>query len=138
VNVWTVEFIAPTAPWSVNARMHHMSEHRIARQWRETAARSARFQLGFGVTLPACEVHVAIPFPRAGRRDPHNYVGTVVKRIVDGLGPELVRRTGVSPGAGLWPDDTPEWVTVIEPSLAVRPDRLVVVTLTERHLVTNE
>ncbi len=138
MNVWTVTFTAPTAPWSVNARMHHMSEHRIARQWREAAARAARFQLGPGVTLPPCEVHVAIPFPKPGRRDPHNYVGTVVKRIVDGLGPELVRRTGVSPGAGLWPDDTPEYVTVLEPSLVVRVDKLVTVTIAERHPVTTE
>lgn len=55
-----------------------------------------------------CVVVVDLGFHYARRRDPHNYVGTVVKSMIDGL---------VS--AGLWPDDNPEWVSVGEPVLTV-------------------
>lgn len=55
-----------------------------------------------------CEVAVTIPFATNRRRDPANYVGTVVKAIVD----QLVEQ-------GVWPDDSPEWVTVAEPTLVV-------------------
>jgi hypothetical protein len=51
-------------------------------------------------------IEVSLCFSRAGRRDAHNYTGTVVKTIVD----ELVR-------CGLVPDDTPEWVTVKDPRI---------------------
>lgn len=53
-------------------------------------------------------VRVTIPFAKNRRRDPSNYVGTVVKAIVDGL-----------VAAGAWPDDDPTWVTVIEPTINV-------------------
>jgi len=53
---------------------------------------------------------VEIPFPQRRIRDPHNYCGTVVKAVIDGL---------VMGGA--WPDDTPEYVGHLEPSLYVTP-----------------
>lgn len=49
-----------------------------------------------------------------------HYFATV-KPIVDGL-----------VDAGLWPDDTPEWVTTTEPRLVVRRDGLVRVVLVPR------
>jgi hypothetical protein len=64
-------------------------------------------------------IEVSIPFLRAGRRDSHNYVSTVVKTIVDALITE-----------GMAPDDTPEYVQVIEPHLVVRKTLDVVVLLT--------
>ena len=66
-------------------------------------------------------VEVFIPFTTNRRRDPHNYVGTVVKWIIDGL-----------VYAGAWPDDTPEWVTVLEPVLVKYPDLLVKVEIKPR------
>lgn len=54
-------------------------------------------------------VWVHLPFTTARRRDPHNFV-PCVKAIVDGL-----------VDAGVWPDDTPEWVRVMEPELVVGP-----------------
>jgi crossover junction endodeoxyribonuclease RusA len=56
----------------------------------------------------AITVQVSIPFRTNRRRDAHNYTGTIVKAVVDGL----VK-------AGLVPDDTPEWVTVLDPVLTV-------------------
>jgi Holliday junction resolvase RusA-like endonuclease len=51
-------------------------------------------------------VRVHIPFTQNRRRDPHNYCGTVVKAIIDGL----VK-------AGAWEDDTPEYVEHLSPVL---------------------
>lgn len=51
-------------------------------------------------------VQVWIPFKDNRRRDPHNYCGTVVKAIIDGL-----------VMAGVWPDDTPDYVGHREPIL---------------------
>jgi hypothetical protein len=76
--------------------------------WKEAAWATA---LAAGVReLGRSEVTVILPFRTAHRRDPHNYVGTVVKSIVDGL-----------VTAGVWPDDNPEYVTVAEPVCYVAP-----------------
>ena len=47
-----------------------------------------------------------------------NYVGTVVKAIVDGM-----------VDAGCWPDDTAEWVEIRQPVLVVGGDGLVTVRI---------
>lgn len=54
------------------------------------------------------KVQVTIPFGVERRRDPHNYVGTVVKSVVDGL---VIARW--------FPDDTAAYVTVLDPLLVV-------------------
>jgi hypothetical protein len=51
-------------------------------------------------------VRVHIPFTLNRRRDPHNYCGTVVKAIIDGL---VI--------AGAWKDDTPKYVEHLSPVL---------------------
>lgn len=76
----------------------------------------------------AIRVHVTIPFTEARRRDPHNYTGTVVKAIVDGL-----------VLAKIVPDDTAEWVEVMDPTLVVgttTSPAFVRVTVTERNPAT--
>lgn len=76
--------------------------------WKEAAWATA---LAAGVKeLGRSEVIVTLPFRTNHRRDPHNYVGTVVKSIVDGL-----------VAAKVWPDDNPEFVTVAEPVCVVIP-----------------
>lgn len=126
---YTLAFQAPTPPVSINATKgrHWAASHRALAPWRDLAlvhARNARI----GRRVPAwwgqvpVTVQVDLPFAKAARRDPHNYVGTNVKAVVDGL---------VS--AGMVPDDTPEWVTVLEPTLTVTPPpRHAVVTITRR------
>lgn len=64
---------------------------------------------------------MVLPFRTAGRRDAHNYTGTVVKAVVDGL----VR-------AGIVPDDTPEWVTVLDSEFSIQRDRAEPLTATVR------
>jgi hypothetical protein len=71
--------------------------------------------------IPPSIVRVTIPFTQHRRRDPHNYVGTVVKWIIDGL-----------VYAGAWPDDTPEWVEVLEPVLVKDPELMVKVEIEPR------
>lgn len=51
-------------------------------------------------------VQVTIPLARKPTGDPHNYCGTVLKAVIDGL---------VLGGA--WPDDGPEYVGHTEPIL---------------------
>lgn len=120
----TLTFGVPSVPLSANEAtgMHWAAKARRLTPWREAAFRAANRE---GVSgLPSSFVRVTIPFHVKRRRDPHNYTGTVVKAIVDGL---------VS--ACVWPDDTPEWVTVVDPILSVvdKTDKLVRVELWPVH-----
>lgn len=92
--------------------MHWAARRRALEPWREGvmyAWRAMRSKPGVKeiVGIP-CNIQVHLPFPDNRRRDPSNYVGTVVKAIVD----QLVQE-------GLWPDDDPEYVTVMEPVVII-------------------
>lgn len=108
-------FPAPTRPWSTNQRVHWTHRATNTKAWRLAAAIGAR---RVGPLEGRWQVQVTIPFDRGGRRDPMNYVGTVVKAAVDGM-----------VDAGLWPDDTPDYVQVVEPRLVVDKAGDVAVTL---------
>jgi hypothetical protein len=54
-------------------------------------------------------LHIDVPDRR--RRDPANLT-PVTKAVVDGL-----------VDAGVWPDDTPDWITTIEPRLTPTDQR---------------
>lgn len=120
-------FPAPTQPLSINkARGRHWAASKrlldpwnhmalvamrqgLARAW-VTEQRGGRWH--DGVRTPV-SIQVELPFrTAAARRDPHNYTGTNVKAVVDGL----VR-------GGLVPDDGPEWVTVVDPALIIQRDK---------------
>lgn len=103
-----ISFHPPCRPWSVNERRHWASESRDRKLWKAiTRLRAEDYLLRHAIPgLPPSNVKVFIPFYGAGRRDPHNYTGTVVKAIIDGL-----------VAAGCWTDDTAEFVTVIDPVL---------------------
>jgi hypothetical protein len=81
-------------------------------------------------------VQVYLPFDRtekqwaADRRDPHNYVGTMCKVIVDVLTDDTRGKKIIEPR--LWPDDTPEWVTVLEPILVRGTEAKVEIRFGER------
>jgi crossover junction endodeoxyribonuclease RusA len=101
-------FYPPYEPWSLNQeRTKHWS-------WRAKRTRAYRFAAMAGARnlriepQPPSRVLVQLAFAKASsRRDPSNYL-PAVKAIVDGL-----------VDAGLWPDDTAEFVSVEEPVLAV-------------------
>lgn len=121
-------FTAPTTPLSVNKgnQTHWAARRRLLEPWKDAAWATARNALIRGL-LPwptnsrAITVQVILPFRSRQRRDAHNYTGTNVKAVVDGL----VR-------AGIVPDDTPEWVTVLDPELVVIRDRSEPLTATIR------
>lgn len=89
--------------------MHWAQRRRLLVPWREWTAYTWRAQrTKSDVVGVPCEVTVEIAFSRRGRRDPHNYTGTVCKAVID----QLVHE-------GVWPDDTSEWVHVNDPILVV-------------------
>ena len=89
--------------WQRNMRLHRAWAEGTAWEWKGLPSSVRKTWKGVPAT-----VHVTLTFREKRRRDPHNFVGTVVKAIVDGL----VR-------AGVWPDDNPQWVTVIEPEIRI-------------------
>ena len=101
--------------WRKNMRLHEEWARGVGWEWK----RLPQDVRGRWRAVPAV-VWVTLTFREKRRRDPHNYVGTVVKALVDGL----VR-------VGVWPDDTPEWVTVAEPVLRIG-DPWVEIQLEER------
>lgn len=110
-----LSFAPPSPPWSINAeRTKHWSWRARHVKWWRSAAAGAAWVANAGPQPPST-VHVSLPFERAARRDPSNYLPPV-KALIDGL---------VDPG-GMWPDDTPEYVAVAEPELAVGSGLVVV------------
>jgi Holliday junction resolvase RusA-like endonuclease len=106
-----VEFPPPDKPWSTNSdrSLHHYERAAAIAVWKGRASlawTSYCNGLGLDRHMGPALVRVHIPFPVDRRRDPHNYCGTVVKAIVDGL-----------VNAGAWDDDTPEFVEHISPIL---------------------
>lgn len=120
-------FTAPTYPVSINdTKGRHWSWSRARLDpWKDqawVAAHNWRIRsYKRGYQARPITVQVVIPFRQGRRRDPHNYTGTVVKAVVDGL----VR-------AAIVPDDNPRWVSVLEPELLVVSDPLGPLTCTVR------
>ena len=127
----TLTFPAPAEPVSVNDTKgrHWAAVSARTDPWRDLAHVVSRQGLaGYARArevwpAQAITVQVDLPFRTRRRRDPHNYTGTVVKAVVDGL----VR-------GGVIPDDTPEWATILEPTISIQPDktRALVATVTIR------
>jgi hypothetical protein len=106
-----IEILSPPAAWSTNQdrTMHWAKRKRLIDAWHE-ATHWAWLTIPYNVRqewrdVPA-RVTMRIPFGVNRRRDPHNYVGTCVKAVID----QLVKEK-------LWKDDTAEFVTVVEPLL---------------------
>jgi crossover junction endodeoxyribonuclease RusA len=116
--VTDLRFTQPNTPLSVNkSKGAHWSRVRAATEpWKlaafaiahNTQVKAKRAEWVEQGAQPIT-VQVVLEFPTHRRRDPHNYTGTVVKAIVDGI-----------VMAGVVPDDTPDWVTVLDPVLEVR------------------
>lgn len=134
-----LEFPAPSLPLSENRSrsLHWAARNRLLHPWRDAARTSC-------VATPATRgvlrrlraepvpvvIDVTLPFRTGQRRDPHNYVGTNVKAVVDGL-----------VAAGIIPDDNPEWATIREPTTTIQRDRqrqmVARVTITPRKDTTD-
>jgi crossover junction endodeoxyribonuclease RusA len=117
-----IRFDTPARLLSMNDRMHWRPKAVLTAAWVEASALAARSWRARRVWDQApATVAITLPVRTSARRDPHNYFATV-KPIIDGL-----------VDAGLWPDDTPDWVTTTEPHLEVAPTpHRVTITITER------
>lgn len=117
-TVLGLTFHQPSLPLSTNRSnsMHWAARERLLKPWLEMAWWLSSMEVRRHYPIPwvpvPVSIHLELEFRTATRRDPHNYVGTNVKAVVDGL----VR-------GGLIPDDTPEWATIVEPTLTVNRDR---------------
>lgn len=108
-------FPAPTHPVSINKAntLHWAARARLLDPWQSIATVVTRQALGANFWPPvAVTIQAELPFRGNQKRDPHNYTGTVVKAIVDGI-----------KKAGLIPDDTPEWATVLDSTLSIQKDK---------------
>lgn len=112
-----IRFPAPCDTINMNHRGHWSVRAKKARLWREAAYVEALRQVRPPRTQPPSLIVVTLPVQGRRRRDPHNLHPTL-KPIVDGL-----------VDAGLWPDDTPEYVEIAAPLLDVGGCE-VVVTIT--------
>lgn len=115
---YTFEFLAPDVLLNMNDRTHWRKKAQQVKNWRTATSYAAGQQIG--ITLPPCWVHLTLPVRDSRRRDPMNYAPTL-KACVDGM-----------VDAGLWVDDTPEYVTCVEPKLEKRTLRWVTVELVPR------
>lgn len=111
-----LRFPSPADPLSENdsRSLHWAARARRTKPWHTMALLATRRALAGRRIAPPVPVtiQVALPFRMARGRDPHNYVGTTIKAIVDGV-----------KDAGLIPDDTPEWATVLEPTVDIQRDK---------------
>jgi crossover junction endodeoxyribonuclease RusA len=100
----TLSFEQPADRLSMNGRYHWAVRSRRTQIWRHTASIHAHKTLGAPKAAraqPPSFVRVTFPVADNRRRDADNPAPTC-KAIVDGL-----------VDAGLWPDDSPEWVETL-------------------------
>lgn len=114
------EFLQPSELLNMNDRDPWYVVRPRAKSWRAAAYIAAMQHIEPPRQLPPALVELTLPVVDRRRRDPHNFAPTL-KHVVDGL-----------VDAGLWPDDTPEYVRTLEPALAVRRDRVVRISITPR------
>lgn len=127
-SVIEFEFAPPTKPWSTNEDRQlnrYARAERIALwkgvtqlEWVSQANRAGRPK---AVVPSGSLVRVDVPFTTHRRRDPHNYCGTVLKAVIDGM-----------VLAGAWPDDTHEYLEHLAPTLYVSKHGPVVVKVFPR------
>jgi len=129
-----LRFAAPGRPISTNQvnRIHWAQRRRELRPWRDAVAlawKQARTDWPL-VKGHRCTVEVFLPFPDKRRRDPHNFTGTVIKALIDELTTKTQRygKQVVTVREGCWPDDTPDYVEVIEPRIVVGTECVVRIT----------
>ena len=117
----TITFPQPCKRLSMNDRMHWAPKANLTRQWRNSAAFGAELSLASSdFPQPPSLVRVSFPVKQNRRRDPHNAAPTI-KAIVDGL-----------VDAGVWVDDSDDYVIVLDPRFHKEPADVVIVELIER------
>lgn len=117
-----IEFPQPAPLLSLNDRIHWTKRRQREGLWQESAWAYALKEYRGPKPCPKGKVRVTLPVrSMKTRRDPHNFVATI-KPIVDGL-----------VHAGLWPDDTAEYVETTEPTFWTSSMTLVEIYFTGGH-----
>lgn len=124
MTTWDLTFPQPNVPLSQNNVRHWAHTRARVKPWKDMAWAYSRNRLrqvtrgGRGFAPVPVTVQLTLSFRSHRRRDAHNFTGTVVKAVVDGL-----------VTAGVIPDDTPEWVTVLDSQVRVipKPDALTAI-----------
>lgn len=119
----SIEYKAPTRPLSINeSNRLHWAERRRRLKPYENATINAFRKLDKKqkdlLKNHKIKISVTITFAKNARRDPHNYVSTVCKVIVDALIFE-----------GLAKDDTSNFITVDEPVIRIDKDEKIIIDL---------
>ena len=110
----TLSFPPPAKRLSMNDRLHWRERHKRTAIWRAVTWATACEDGLRKQQQPPCFVRVTFPVRDNRRRDADNPAPTV-KAIVDGL-----------VDAGVWPDDTPEWVETLGSRFAKGATEVVV------------
>ena len=111
-----LSFPAPGSAPTINylTGKHWAQRERVLKPWREWTQlaywKVKRTALAQSLVGQPAEVLFTLPFRDRRKRDPHNYIGSVVKACID----QLVHD-------GFWPDDDPRYVRILEPELIVDP-----------------
>lgn len=106
----TLSFPQPGRLLNMNHRTNWKVRWSVTKQWRTAAAQVALLLGPPGDRVHGCSfVRLIIPVPDRRRRDPGNLT-PLTKACVDGL-----------VDAGIWPDDTAEYVETLEPRLVHIP-----------------
>lgn len=129
--------LAPAPYLNANDREHWRPRSERIKTWRAHVAQAAA-RLDPAITSWPVDVFFRFDVPDKRRRDPANLAPTC-KVLVDSLGPGRTYtskgRLAHAPGAGWWPDDTPEYVRTHEPELRPvgrRTGLTVTITIKER------
>ena len=115
--VIVLSFKSPGKAVTSNSRAHWAKKRTMLKPWL-LLTRSSWIDAGRPVNVGPSTVAICFGVPDRRRRDPSNLMPTQ-KAIVD----ELVR-------CGLWPDDTPEYVTEHMPTIEI--SGLVTITIQPR------
>jgi crossover junction endodeoxyribonuclease RusA len=115
----TLTFPQPAPRLSMNDRRHWASRANVTKLWRDATFSAAVVQVHHGhlaniTHLPPSFMRVTFPVRDNRRRDSDNPAPTC-KSILDGL-----------VDAGVFPDDTPEWVETLGSRFAKGADVVVV------------
>lgn len=120
-----LKFAQPNVPLSINKAntMHWAARSRALKVW-GLCVREAWQHLDVIVEPKPVTVQVTLEFTSNRRRDAHNYTGTVVKTIID----SLVR------DCKLIPDDTPQWLTVLDSKISIVDSSTPACTITINYI----
>ncbi len=112
----TLTFPQPAPRLSLNGRYHWAQRANLVRAWRTAAYMAACGTFGYQRPASTTPMFVRVTFPvRDNRRRDSDNPAITVKACVDGM-----------VDAGVWPDDSPDWVETLGSRFAKGADVVTV------------